>query len=477
LHLKIGDEIERRSGNRLIEVAETLAHHYERSDNTRRAFRYLVMAGEKSLGVYSLDEAERYFERALALRETRPDCADEHAFTSLLADMSQLLIMKFVPGKLKRLVDRHWDRIASLGDLPQSVIIASNYSYAASMMCEFEVGERAADNALVMALRLNDDRCNAYARAAVIMSKIVVGHGSLEEMEHHSKLGALESDRAADPYLQNWIRIASAWSYLQRGLTDRGRERALELQERGRKMRDPRALATSLFLLGWLDITEEQYDSALAHGEECARTAVTPMDREIGLSVKGIAQIFRGEVRAGAELLREHRRRWQQMEWHYMTVGVDGPLGVATVLQGDFAAGVRIMEEAIERNARTGSDAARDFAGLFLAETYIEFLQPRQKPSLLIIFKNLPFLIRTTIGGWKKAVMLLERARENKMFVGDSHLRARIVADLGVLYKLAKRHKTARQHFEDARPIAQALEAKALLAKIDAGLAELEASV
>ena len=28
LHLKIAEEIERRSGNRLVEVAEVLAHHY-----------------------------------------------------------------------------------------------------------------------------------------------------------------------------------------------------------------------------------------------------------------------------------------------------------------------------------------------------------------------------------------------------------------------------------------------------------------
>ena len=32
LHLKIGEEIERRSGNRLNEVAEVLAHHYGQTD-------------------------------------------------------------------------------------------------------------------------------------------------------------------------------------------------------------------------------------------------------------------------------------------------------------------------------------------------------------------------------------------------------------------------------------------------------------
>ena len=57
LHLKIAEEIERRSCNRLTEVAEVLAHHYGQTDYADKAFAYLSMAGSKSLSVYSLDEA------------------------------------------------------------------------------------------------------------------------------------------------------------------------------------------------------------------------------------------------------------------------------------------------------------------------------------------------------------------------------------------------------------------------------------
>ena len=39
LHLKIGDEIERRSSNRVSEVVETLAYHYAQTDQDEKAFR------------------------------------------------------------------------------------------------------------------------------------------------------------------------------------------------------------------------------------------------------------------------------------------------------------------------------------------------------------------------------------------------------------------------------------------------------
>ena len=53
LHLKIADEIERRSANRLPEVAETLAYHHASTARTDKAFLYLAMAAKK---IYSLDE-------------------------------------------------------------------------------------------------------------------------------------------------------------------------------------------------------------------------------------------------------------------------------------------------------------------------------------------------------------------------------------------------------------------------------------
>ena len=84
LHLKIAEEIERRSGNRLTEVAEVLAHHYSQTDRADKAFAYLSMAGSKSLSVYSLDEATTHFTAALALLDKNPDCASDDQVAEFL---------------------------------------------------------------------------------------------------------------------------------------------------------------------------------------------------------------------------------------------------------------------------------------------------------------------------------------------------------------------------------------------------------
>jgi predicted ATPase len=77
LHLKIAEEIERRSGNRLPEVVESLAHHYGRTDRADKAFEYLAMTGNKSLRVYAIGDAGNHFAAAIALLDKHPDCATD----------------------------------------------------------------------------------------------------------------------------------------------------------------------------------------------------------------------------------------------------------------------------------------------------------------------------------------------------------------------------------------------------------------
>ena len=163
------------------------------------------------------------------------------------------------------------------------------------------------------------------------------------------------------------------------------------------------------------------YDDALVHGNECIELALTPFDREVGLQVRFIAEIFRGNVGEGAALLRAHRQRVLANNFNYFTVGTDPALGVAMVLEGNFAGGVRFIEAAIQRSEHEGSPVGRDYARIILAEIYLEFLAPKQKPPPSVMRKNLPFLARIALTGRRRALDLLVQARDNPSFAGDGY--------------------------------------------------------
>jgi tetratricopeptide (TPR) repeat protein len=473
LHLKIATEIERLSDNRLFEVAEQLAHHYRLTERNDKAFRYLAMAGQKSLRIYSLEAAVKYFEDALVLVEAHPQCADDVAVLGVLADLSVVLILMLLPGRLARLVQQHRARVDQVGAVQPKAIVLTNYAFAATLMCQYRRALPAAEEALEIALRIDDARSKAYARAAIVLVKTTMGLADIADTQRHAELGTLESDQTDDPYLQVWFRGNIAWSCLYRGLTDRGRAIALELQERGRTRGDPRAAAVGLWILSSLDLTDERYDDALLHSNESIELALTPFDRELGLLTKGMAEIISGNVGEGAALLRDLRQRSLANDFSYFRLGCDPVLGIAMVLEGDFAGGVRFIEAAIRRNEHEGSPYGRDLARIYLAEIHLEFLAPRQKPPLTVLLANLPFLIRTSLTRRRRALELLMQARDNPLFAGASYIRARIDADLGLLHKLAKRRDKARLHLMQARSVAESLRATGLLSKIDAALVDL----
>ena len=431
LHGKIAAEIERRSANRLVEVAEILAHHYDQTENVEKAFTYLALAGKKSLGSYSLDEAERYLERALALMEASASCTDDVGFADLLADLSSVLFWKLLPAKSIAVVERHMAWLYGLNDLSQSVITLCNYTFALGLGLRWREMGKHAEHCLAMAERLDDDRSKAHARANWLYAKCLIGESSREEAERQIALARAESDRVDDGHLHHLVLWGCGWDCFNRGLTARGRDIARELQEWGRRTGDPRALSSGLSMIAWFDVIEERYDEMFAHADEALRTAITPFDREMSELLVAMALGFRGQIAESVNRLWGVRERCCNTGWTYITSATDMPLGITMALQGDMAGGVRYLEKLIEHNKEIGFVAGTDMARFYLAELYIMLLQSKELPPFAVIRKNFWFLVITKVAGWNKALGLVLATRDNVIFAENSNWRARTETDLG----------------------------------------------
>lgn len=69
LHRRVAETIERTTPEELGDRAATLALHYERAGLYDRAFKHAVAAGDRALRVYALGEAVEFYNRALAMVE------------------------------------------------------------------------------------------------------------------------------------------------------------------------------------------------------------------------------------------------------------------------------------------------------------------------------------------------------------------------------------------------------------------------
>jgi hypothetical protein len=197
------------------------------------------------------------------------------------------------------------------------------------------------------------------------------------------------------------------------------------------------------------------------------------LDRLISIQVKGIGLIGLRQVDDGSRILTELRKQFTKNDWRYNCSGTDLILGLALIMQGKLAKGTSQIRSHIAELERQGYRGAADWAGVLLAEVYLELLTGKEKPQIRVLLPNLVFLIRTLPFAAQMALRLLSQASANQQFGKSTAMAARISFGIGLIYKIRKRGKEARVHFEHAREIAEPLNAAALLAKIDAALAEL----
>jgi tetratricopeptide (TPR) repeat protein len=460
LHLKIAMEIERRVAARPIEAAETLAHHYVKTSRIDKAVG-------KSLGIYSLNEAEKFLRQALTLsRSQHPGDLDEHSL-DIIADLTKVLTQSFKTHDIVVLVEPEIAAIEKCDDHPQASIILYFYGFALFFMCRFAEGRRIQDRALEIAYRHDNSRAKAYAAAGLMFSSTATEPLSPKDFQRIAQIARGEAQRANDVHVFGSAAMSIAWNHLCRGLVRDAAEWAERLLQYGRERRDPRLTAIGLWLLAWHDLLIEDYASALIHSEECIAVASTQMDRMMACLTIAIAQIMSGEVARGEELIRRVRHEADENHCLYLRTGCDGPLGVAMVLSGHFKQGLSWLEAFV---SEYGNVAGADLGRLMLAEIYVALLVER-RPPLRVLVRNLPAFIKARIKASREAERLLKIALQSPQFSERGVFRARIEFNLGLLHKARNQSPLAREHFERARLAASEQKAVIILAKIDAALA------
>jgi len=469
MHLKVGNAIELRAASRLSEVVETLAYHFSLSGRPDKALRYCSLAGTKSLEIYSLEEAEGYFRKALGLLGQVPHCADDAAMATVVVGLLEVLYLKGDLIGLSQIAETYIPRLEVLGDTPQLVFALYFHCMLLNHFCEFRAAEIRAKSALSIAERLNDIRAQAYARSALLFCSIILGRHTLEEAECEGQRVLEICTQSGDNYILNWAYWSIAWDYVCRGLTRNARSWAVQLMEAGRQRQDNRALGMAFWTIAWIDIQAYRFSDGIANAERCQRTAATPYDRTAGTIARATGLLLEGPVEEGLALLLSMKKWALAHRWAYAASGVDFAAGPALAMTGKIGEGIRTLKTAIADSDATGSLAVASWNRLALAELYLGILSTRRpRPPIRFILLNLLSILKVRLFGLRQVRLLLEQLSLNSQIHPESTTWARIELDLARVYLKENARDLARQHLAKARSAALAQDSTYLLIEVDA---------
>ena len=473
LHLKIAEEIERRSDNRLTEVAEVLAHHYCQTYRSGKAFTYLSMAGAKNLSVYSLDEASAHFTAAIALLDNDPNYASDDQVADFLISYSLLLNLNAQVERLVHVIPRYLQRIDRLGDDPRVILIRHHFICALYWNSRYRDMPAMQQETSAIARRLGDTRSMAYSLASEICVSTVVMPKTLEEFEKLKEAAIKAVSGTADPYIQGWTRFAIGWEELHRGRLNEARTSARDLMQVGRQLNDPRSIGLGLSLLTWIALGSDAYAEALEYSEQALAVVVAPQDQLNASNPKGCALVLLRRIEEGQKLLNENRGVCVGIGYLNAVAAIDGFTAIGEILKGNIAYGIKLLKGATLQREEEGYPDLADWYRIYLAEVYLQIIGGSEKPSFQILVKNLPIIIKVTMTASSRIRALMKHVLENRHLHPAGYHVGRAQMILGLLYKAKKKRELAHQHLAEAHRIISRFGQTPILARVDAALAEL----
>ncbi len=474
LHLKIAEEIERRSSNRLTEVADVLAYHYSRTDRADKAFAYLSLAGAKSLGVYSLDEADQYFAAATALIDKKPECASDAELAEMLANYA---LCSNISLKLKQIIDvatRFRPRLERLGDSKQRSLIQYHYVQTLLWSSRFKQAEEAQRELIAMTNRLGDARSRAYALVTEILVSTHVAPKPVAAVRAESREALAIAESAEDAYLHHNVLAAAGWDELNRGLINEAVAAADEMLTAGRRMSDPRSMGYALALKALIALIRDDYPATLEFAEEAIGISRVPFDRETANSARSAALVLLRRPEA-MDSVRAFMDKCAQNGWGLLYSGLDDLWGVALILSGEVGDGLRYMKEAILRRESEGYHGSANWTRMFLCEIYLQLLSGGGKASARVLMKNFMTLVKVRLTAPGQIVELVEKVRSSPQYDPNGIFIARCEMILGRLCKVRKERAKAIEHLTEAKRITSQFGESPILARIEAALSDLAA--
>lgn len=471
-HLSIGQALESRSADRVTESAEILAYHFSRSNRPDLAFRYSVLAGTKSLGIYSLDAASQYFAAALALYEAAPDCAPDPDLARFLADYALCLNISLQPIKLSALAAQALPILKRIGDCPGHAHFLHHHIAGLIISTRFREARDVRRDLSDMAGRMGDGGSRAYALVSNLAVQCYIDalpSADFDGLQQEAQAALTHLD---DAYLRNYFTAHVAYDRVCRGLVGKANDIVNQMMLDGQRMNDPRALGYGAAMRANICMIADDYVPALEMAEQALQTARADFETAIARNayVAAAIPLMRPGALAAAD---DAIAGWTQSGQLLFTAGPEAMMGVGLALDGQIGKSIAHLETIIARFEAQGWDVAAGWARLYLCEIHLSVLSGQGDASLGVLLRNIGALAGILLFGAKRITVLLGQIRSVTAFDPSGHFIARTEVIEGSLHKIKKRRDAARHHLAKALRIVGPSGPSPFQTRIETALADL----
>jgi class 3 adenylate cyclase/tetratricopeptide (TPR) repeat protein len=474
IHEKIGQVMEELFRDRLDEFYEALAYHYKQGQSLLKAVEYLMKAGEKNFNRYSLDEAHQYNREAFDLLRSKPDLSMGEK--KILIDiLNNWFVVHWYQGRFGDLFDllyKHKEIADSLQDKARTGLFYSNLGASFWHLGRYLEAFPFLQKALEFAEAIQDQRLIAWACSTLMWACAELGR--LDEATlYGNRAIELSNSYQTEHMLFLFSRWGMAETNFLKGIGTPNFEIGKTLLDHGLKMSDARSLTVAYFCTGYGHYVKGDFLPAIETFKKSKETSVDPYFTHLANFFMGFCYCETAQIHEAEKVLLEVTKFAEQFGGK--SIGTPGRslLGVVTILKGDLARGLKILEETKKEWIKNGRKYFVANADYTFGKVYLQLAEGGQNTSFSMVAKNIGFLVKNVPFAAKKSEEYFQAAIQQASEIGAKGLQGRASLDLGHLYKFKGRTDEARKYITDAIQLFEECEADVFLKQAKEALAAL----
>jgi len=474
IHEKIGQVMEELFRDRLDEFYEALAYHYKQGQSLLKAIEYLMKAGEKNCKRYSLDEAHQYYREAFDHLRSKPDLSmsEKEILIDILNSWYEVYFYRGRFGNLFDLLYEHKDIADSLQDRARTGLFYSCLGASLWNLERYLEAFHFLRKSLEFAEALHNQRLIAYACMWLMWTCAELG--KLDEATlYGNRAIEIFNSYQKDSIHFSMSRWGMAHTNIYKGIGTPNFKIAKTLLDHGLKMSDARSLVLAHYCSGYGHYVKGDFPSAIESFNKAKEVSVDPYHTQIANCLLGFGYCETAQIHEAEKVLLEVTNFDEQFAVNNIGTPGRSLLGVVTILKGDLARGLKILEETKKewiRNERKWHIANADYT---FGKVYSQLAEGGQNTSFSMVAKNIGFLVRNVPFAAKKAEDYFQAAIQQATEIGAKGIQGRASFDLGHLYKVKGRTDEARKYITDAIQLFEECEADVFLKQAREALATL----
>lgn len=464
LHGRAAAALERRAGNRADESADILAHHYSRAASARKAVRYLALAAKRSLEMFSLKEAVRSLDRAIAFVEADPDCADDATIADIVVDRMLACCWEADFVGMIRLAERWLPRIEKLGPsraLSRTLAwLGEGYLNAD----RFDEAEAALDRALRTGIAIGDRESIAYAKWDRLWLAELRPDGGLSGGFDETAEEILATAAAlGDVYLETLTYYLASTRSLQLGDVASALGWASRSLELGERTHYPPARSLGFMLTSFALAVAGDGAGALNNAEAASAASGGRTEQMGAAAATALALLTLGRFVEANDAFTRLYESIDKAGFRALLTAIEVPKWAAVAAVGRVREAIAGLEGAIALFAKWPNSRLVAWAHLMLGDLHKIMLEMPTPPlSTALRDPNLAFIFMTARGRARRhyeRAVLIARGAETRGFL--------MQALMGLALRPIGKGDKNDPRLSEARKIAQSLGARSAIGRID----------